>query len=85
MSTTTYNLENENIKLAVASKGAELKSVFNKLTQQELLWQADPEFWAKSSPVLFPIVGSLKNGIYIYDKKEYKLPRHGFARDYNLS
>ncbi|KAA5535374.1 aldose 1-epimerase family protein [Paenimyroides baculatum] len=79
-----HHLENENIKIAVDSKGAELKSVFNKPNQEELLWQADPEFWGKSSPVLFPIVGTLKNGIYIYDKKKYKLPRHGFARDYNF-
>ena len=81
----TYHLQNENIIITVDSKGAELKSVFNKSNQEEILWQADPEFWGKSSPVLFPIVGTLKNGIYIYDKKEYKLPRHGFARDCNFN
>lgn len=79
-----YHLENEYLKIAVALKGAELKSVFNKVSQQELLWQADPEFWGKSSPVLFPIVGTLKNDIYIYKQKEYKLSRHGFARDYDF-
>lgn len=79
-----HQLENENIKITVNSKGAELKSVFNKSSHEELLWQANPEFWGKSSPVLFPIVGTLKNGIYIYDKKEYKLPRHGFARDFDF-
>ena len=79
-----YQLENDSLKIAVNSQGAELKSLFNKVNQQELIWQADPEFWGKSSPVLFPIVGTLKNGIYIYNKKEYNLPRHGFARDYNF-
>lgn len=79
-----HHLENENIKITVNSHGAELKSVLNKSTQEELLWQANPEFWGKSSPVLFPIVGTLKNGSYIYEQKEYKLPRHGFARDYNF-
>lgn len=79
-----YHLENKNITIAVDSKGAELKSVFNKANQQELLWQAKSKFWGKSSPVLFPIVGTLKNGIYIYQGKEYQLPRHGFARDYNF-
>lgn len=79
-----HHLENQNLKIAVDSKGAELKSVVNKSTQKELLWQADPEFWGKSSPVLFPIVGTLKNGMYIYNQKEYKLPRHGFARDYHF-
>jgi len=80
----TYHLQNENIIITVDSKGAELKSIFNKSTQEELLWQADPEFWSKSSPVLFPIVGTLKNGIYIHNQKQYRLPRHGFARDYNF-
>lgn len=79
-----HHLENKNIKITVASKGAELKSVFNKVNQEEVIWQANREFWGKSSPVLFPIVGTLKNGIYIYNNKEYKLPRHGFARDYNF-
>ena len=80
----TYHLENEHLKIAVALKGAELKSIIDKTKQQELLWQADPAFWGKSSPVLFPIVGTLKNEKFIYNKKEYKLPRHGFARDYNF-
>ena len=79
-----FHLENENIKIAVDTKGAELKSVFNKVNQQELLWQANPEFWGKSSPVLFPIVGTLKDGLYIYQGKEYQLSRHGFARDCNF-
>lgn len=78
------HLENEYLKIAVNLKGAELKSVFNKVSQQELLWQADLEFWGKSSPVLFPIVGALKDGKYMYQGKEYHLPRHGFARDYNF-
>jgi len=82
--TMRHHLENENIKITVNSHGAELKSVFNKSNQQEVLWQADPEFWGKSSPVLFPIVGTLKKDIYIYDQKQYKLPRHGFARDYTF-
>lgn len=79
-----YHLENDFLKITVNSQGAELKSVFDKSNNTELLWQANPEFWGKSSPVLFPIVGTLKNGIYIYNKKEYNLPRHGFARDYNF-
>lgn len=79
-----FHLENQYLKIAVDSKGAELKSIFNKVNRQEMLWQANPEFWGKSSPVLFPIVGTLKNGIYIYDENEYKLPRHGFARDYDF-
>lgn len=44
------------------------------------MWDADPAFWAKTSPVLFPIVGSLKDGKYNYKEYKYQLSRHGFAR-----
>ncbi len=45
------------------------------------MWGADPVFWGKSSPVLFPIVGGLKDNCYTFEGKTYNLPRHGFARD----
>lgn len=45
------------------------------------MWNGDPNYWPKHSPVLFPVVGSLKNETYTFDKKDYHLPRHGFARD----
>lgn len=74
-------LENEHLRVSLSSKGAELKSVFGKEHGIEYLWQADPAFWAKTSPVLFPIVGTLKENTYFYKGKAYSLPRHGFARD----
>ena len=74
-------LENEFLRVQLRSQGAELTSIQNKQNGLEYLWQADPQVWAKHSPVLFPIVGSLKNGEFIYDGKAYKLSRHGFARD----
>jgi galactose mutarotase-like enzyme len=46
-----------------------------------MIWNADPAFWARHSPVLFPIVGTLKNDTYRYNSKQYLLSRHGFARD----
>ncbi|UKT63637.1 aldose 1-epimerase family protein [Pedobacter mucosus] len=76
------NLENDYIKVSLAAKGAEVQSLFSKETKIEYLWNGDPKFWPKYSPVLFPIVGSLKNDTYNYDGKSYTLPRHGFARDH---
>lgn len=35
------------------------------------MWDAKPEYWKRTSPVLFPIVGSLNNGSYRYEGKEY--------------
>lgn len=74
-------LENDFLKVNIASKGAELQALFSKETEIEYLWNGDVNFWAKHSPVLFPVVGSLKDDSYIYKEKTYHLPRHGFARD----
>ncbi|MFY8127925.1 MAG: aldose 1-epimerase family protein [Chitinophagaceae bacterium] len=76
-----YSLENDYFKIDISTKGAELQSIFSKKLGVELLWQGDANFWGKRSPILFPIVGSLKNGEYEYQDKKYNLPRHGFARD----
>ncbi len=45
------------------------------------MWSGDTNYWGKFSPVLFPIVGGLKNNTYFLSGTEYHLPRHGFARD----
>jgi galactose mutarotase-like enzyme len=76
-----FILENEILRVEVSSKGAELQTISNKVFDIEYLWNGNPAFWAKRSPVLFPIVGSLKNNTYFYKGKSYQLPRHGFARD----
>ena len=77
-------LENENIKVAISTKGAELQSIHSKTTDFEYLWKGDPQYWGKFSPVLFPIVGALKDNKYIFGDQEYELPRHGFARDHEF-
>ena len=74
-------LKNKNLSIKINPKGAELTSLFNNENQTEYMWNADPKFWGKSSPVLFPIVGSLKKNRYRFEGQEYTLPRHGFARD----
>ncbi len=76
-----YQLENEELKVAIRSKGAELDSIYSKRAATEYMWSGDPAFWAKKSPVLFPVVGTLKNDTYYFDGKAYQLPRHGFARE----
>ncbi|MEA5429453.1 aldose 1-epimerase family protein [Arcicella lustrica] len=74
-------IENQFLKVSINPLGAELVSLFNKENHTEYMWNADPAFWGKSSPVLFPIVGALKNNQYFYQGKTYTLPRHGFARE----
>jgi galactose mutarotase-like enzyme len=74
-------IENEFLTVSLAPKGAELQSIYNKQTQLDYLWSGDPKYWGKHAPVLFPIVGTLKDNIYRYQELTYTLARHGFARD----
>lgn len=78
-------LENEHLKISLASKGAEMQSLVSKKDNINYLWDGNPDYWGKFSPVLFPIVGGLKHHIYHYKGKTYQLPRHGFARDMEFS
>jgi galactose mutarotase-like enzyme len=74
------SLFNAEISIQIKSLGAELCSV-KSTANKEYIWEGNPEFWGKHSPVLFPIVGILKNNTYFHNEKEYHLSRHGFARD----
>lgn len=76
-----YILENDNLIAEFDSFGAELKSVKNKTTGREYIWNGDPKYWGRTAPVLFPFVGSLKDGKYTFEDKEYNMTSHGFARD----
>jgi galactose mutarotase-like enzyme len=73
-------LQNDKVHVVVTEKGAELQSILRKDLQLEYLWNAGAA-WPRKSPVLFPIVGTLKNNTYTYKGKNYTLGRHGFARD----
>ena len=77
----TYTIENEKFSVSIDSKGAELCSMRSKKTGIEYVWQADPHVWARHAPVLFPIVGRLKDKTYTVGGKEYHITQHGFGRD----
>lgn len=76
-----YKIENEYLLIEVNSKGAELTRIYDKITKKEMLWNGDEAYWKRHAPVLFPIVGSLKDGQYQYQGKQYAMSQHGFARD----
>ncbi|MBK0380455.1 aldose 1-epimerase family protein [Mucilaginibacter segetis] len=73
-------LENEFLKVSAGTKGAQLTSFFNKKTNTEHLWQANPDVWPWHAPNLFPVVGGLINDELMVDGKAYAMKRHGFAR-----
>ena len=65
---------------AIDPMGAQLSSL--QLDGREYLWQGDPAFWARRAPVLFPIVGSLRNGRAESAGGPCVMGRHGIARNY---
>lgn len=77
MSNTT--LSNGLIEFTVKSKGAELCSLKSGKTQY--IWQGDPTYWNRHAPLLFPVVGKLKDDGYTANGVSYKMGQHGFARD----
>ncbi len=74
-------LENERFKAAIDKKGAELCSLVGKSDGTEYVWQADPKIWARHAPLLFPVIGRLKDKEYTLDGKTYSITQHGFGRD----
>lgn len=76
-----YILENENLTVEIDSFGAEIKSVKSRKDGREYMWNGDKKFWGRTSPVLFPFVGSCKNKEYSFGGKIYAMKQHGFARD----
>lgn len=76
-----FQISNEKITIQVDSMGAELKSLKKISTGSEYMWNADPRYWKRTSPVLFPLVGGLNGGVYRLDGREYPMGQHGFARD----
>ncbi len=77
-------ISNSKLLVRINHKGAELISLIKIDSQKEYVWEGNPEYWGKHSPILFPIVGTLKNDNYIYNNESYQLSRHGFARDMNF-
>ncbi|SEQ03190.1 aldose 1-epimerase family protein [Flavobacterium urocaniciphilum] len=72
-------ISNKNLTATINTIGAELVTLVKN--QKNYIWTVDENYWNRTSPVLFPIVGRLKNDSYTYNEKTYSLSRHGFARD----
>lgn len=76
-------ISNAILSVTINTFGAELISLVKN--NKNYIWQVDETYWNKTSPILFPIVGRLKNDSYTFNGKTYQLPRHGFARNMEFS
>src|SRR3954464_15075282 len=82
MNPDSHTLQSEGISATIKGAGAELCSLRNA-EGLELLWQAGPA-WPRHAPLLFPIVGRLKNDQLHHRGKTYPMTQHGFARDHRF-
>lgn len=74
-------LQNDQLVVEINMHGAELSSVVDRKSGYEFIWQADAAYWGRHAPVLFPIIGRLKDDTYEYQGEKYHMTQHGFARD----
>ncbi len=77
------------LEIESTEHGAELTSI--KLNGIEKLHQASSvvdengkPYWGRHAPILFPIVGKIKDNKTIINGKIYEMTQHGFARDMNF-
>ncbi len=72
-------LKNDRVTVQIAEYGAEMRRiVFDGV---DYLWSGDSDVWEGTAPIMFPICGALVKDKYLYNGKEYTLPKHGFARN----
>lgn len=76
-------ISNATLSATINTLGAELITLIKN--NKNYIWTVDETYWNKTSPILFPIVGRLKNDNYEFNGKTYQLPRHGFARNMEFS
>ncbi|MCM1130430.1 MAG: hypothetical protein NC310_00895 [Roseburia sp.] len=72
-----YKIHNDIFSLCISEKGAELEEVCVKGIN--ILWQGNQP-WEEKSPILFPIIGNLKDGFYKYKEQSYFMNTHGFLK-----
>ncbi|MGI8385207.1 aldose 1-epimerase family protein [Robertmurraya sp. P23] len=78
-------IESEWLKVDIESHGAEVRRVKHKKNGLDYMWTGDNKYWGRVSPVLFPIVGRLKDDQYQVNGQTYKMSQHGFLRDVEFS
>lgn len=71
-------LKNSSVCALVSETGAELRRLTVDGVDQ--LWCGDEKIWNGVSPVLFPVCSGLPGDMYTLGGKEYRMPKHGFAR-----
>ena len=76
-----HTIENEKLICSIESNGAEIRSLIDKTTGREYIWQINKSVWGSSSPILFPSIGKIKDDKIVFNKEDYAMPKHGIIRN----
>ena len=74
-------LENQRLCVEISEMGAEITRIYDKKNDAELLWEGNPTYWKRRSPILFPNVGKTYRNTVLINGTQYPTAQHGFARD----
>lgn len=77
-----YKISNQNLIVEISDHGAEIKSI--KYKDIEYMHDSNPKFWGRSAPILFPNIGTIKDGVTLINDLPYKMVKHGFLRDRDM-
>lgn len=72
-------IKNRRFTAKIETLGAQLVSLKDE-AGTEYIWQRDAAYWGNCSPLLFPVVGGLRNGKTVIMGKEYEIPKHGYCK-----
>jgi galactose mutarotase-like enzyme len=75
-----HTISNQTLSLSIQQKGVEISSLKSVKSGCEYIWDADPTIWGSHAPVLFPIIGALKDGKCAIEGASYAIPKHGMIR-----
>ena len=73
-------LQSNDYHVLLNTLGAELNS-YSDPSGKEYIWNSDPTYWLRSSPLLFPVVGNVRNGETVIKDHIYQMPKHGFCKE----
>lgn len=76
-----HTIENDNLLCTIESSGAEIRSLIDKHSGAEYIWQIDPSVWGSSSPVLFPAIGKINSDRITHLGQDYAMVKHGIVRN----
>jgi galactose mutarotase-like enzyme len=80
MNEQVFQLSAHNKHIKIKALGAELVCL-QKTDKKNLLWEKTSSHWNRVAPILFPIVGKLKDDHYTFQGEGFQLTQHGFLRD----